>query len=215
MGPFGSVDASLFTTLVGSVAMLPTGCLFDGSDSPCVAKQCVDAETSEACQLLVSEYCAAHPEDGGCAQFVPLFTRNARTLETLELHATGVQKIEDLKVASAACGCASTAGCAAVPVELYLLTLDAETATVTVELQALTAGEFKICAAEALLASLTVTDTRSCTFTVGEPNPCTAKVCEDVSSDACQQFIAEFCVTFSSDPGCAYLTPRFERRVQV
>jgi hypothetical protein len=212
--PYGSLEPAQFTTLVASLAMLPTGCLFEGYDSPCAAKQCVDAETSEECQLLVAEYCATHPEDEGCAQFVPFFTRSARVLETIELHSTGIHKVEDLQVVQAACGCGSTVGCAEAAVELYLLTLDAETATMTVQLQALTAGQFKLCAADVLLASLAVTDTRSCAFEVGEPNPCTVKkICDDVSSDACQQFIAEFCETFSSDPGCQYLMPRFERRV--
>jgi hypothetical protein len=80
-GPFGSMEPAKFTTLVASVAMLPTGCLFQGSDSPCVAKQCVDAETSEACQLLVAEYCAAHPEDGGCAQLFPILHEPRALLE--------------------------------------------------------------------------------------------------------------------------------------
>jgi hypothetical protein len=70
------------------VVIAEPGCAFEaGVGTPCVAPSCIEAPESEACQLVLAEYCTKHGYDEACAFLVPRFARPAMEQTTLQFHA--------------------------------------------------------------------------------------------------------------------------------
>jgi hypothetical protein len=101
------------------------------------------------------------------------------------------------------------------PVDLLAYDFSASTKVLHVDFMPLHVGAVQLCAGPHLVAHVKVTEAAAtCAFEKGD-SPCSASVCaEGFEAEACQQYIAEYCIeNGKTDPGCAYLLVRFQRLV--
>jgi hypothetical protein len=166
-------------------------------ESPCTASVCEDL-MSEECQAFVSEYCFSHPADNACALLAPAYVRTVGIATSVVLPVAPGTVAATFVHRECGCSCADLGATAAV-----------DDAMMTVSFTPRTIGSFSICSAGSLLAHVDV-EAEVCDFTA-EGSPCTADVCADVESEACQLFLAEYCQEHALDGACALVVPYFVR----
>ena len=158
---------------------------------------------------MLAEYCQEHALDGACALVVPYFKRPALEAFTLTLH--GAADFVSAVLIADRCSCGDD--CAT---KALILTAGHDVSDVgKLTFQELTVGavgKWKICGSKAssddatahsVLLAVVETSKSGCPFAVQEGNPCSVPLCEDLESNECQTYAAEYCAEHAADPGCA------------
>jgi hypothetical protein len=207
-------------------------CLFSLADSPCTGS-CAEAveicasdptgamcaATNELCAVELAQYCASHPEDEGCAFVVPEFAGTVGEGLELSLHAHGLSGHMETKVVRGECSCLDS--CSTPEVSLLNVQHNLLSGVVEATFESAVPGSFKICVApegltpgyqvhDLLLATVEVSDGRSCAFSLDE-SPCSMDACREPSSDECAQATAEYCSFYPEDEGCSAVAMLFRR----
>jgi hypothetical protein len=214
----GSFSICSGGSLLAYVDVEQDACDFTKDSSPCTADVCADLD-SEECQLMLAEYCQEHALDGACALVVPYFKRPALEAFTLTLH--GAADFVSATLIADSCSCGDD--CAAKALILKAGDYVSDVGKLTFqELNVGAAGKWKICGSKAssddatahsVLLAVVETSKSGCPFEVQEGNPCSVPLCEDLESNECQTYAAEYCAEHTADPGCAFFVPFFRKAV--
>jgi hypothetical protein len=181
----------------------------DGPASPCRAEVCqTESFMSEACTILISDYCASTPDDA-CALIEFVYEREVGAERALGVRKVGLSPVARTFFVPASCTC--DAGCR----ETDNLVVDAvvDKEGVSVRFVPDVVGVWRLCADATPVAIVRATaSTQQCPFATSSA-PCMSEACSaDTSSEACMQVLAEYC-TFNAakDAGCSLIVPKFVR----
>lgn len=198
------------------VTVMQATCAFDYIDtglSPCSADPCVEDETSDKCQDYLAEYCAKHPEDSGCLFVAPRFARARGVPASVEVPVAGFST--GVKIVSTECSCGG--GCETTDADLLAVSYDSSTVHLRLDFVLLSRKALKVCAnigvEETHIATVEpLLSSGDCLFMTDVGSPCTLELCDDLESEECQLYIADYCKE-KSDPGCNLISLRFIRNV--
>jgi hypothetical protein len=207
----GSYDLCVGRSLLAGMMVAPDfdDCRFQTGATPCLEEACKPGGDEIICMQSVAEYCA-FSQDTACAFVVPLF-RYGPGVQTVSLHATeSVQTArlagDKVLLADSSCGCSATC-----PTRPPMQEVLAEDKALLVDFFFKQNGAYSVCLGTELLAKIIVDDS-GCTFADSDLSPCTVAVCVDSTSDACMQYVAEYCASQGfADTACEFLMPMFHR----
>jgi hypothetical protein len=226
VSPYGWTDTQDFFIYAATLIVdASDGCEFDGlNDTPCAeGSPCSLDPQSEACALVMAEYCAQHPEDTGCAHLRPVFHRTVKELSAIELHHREWGfAMQGRLVTDEDCDCGSE--CVDSGIDTLASFYDPETQKVRFDILPNAVGRYKLCVAERgvstgfhsyeeHIAYVEIGPGESCQFSE-RGSPCSEPACEDPSSELCAQLTVEYCATSPHDTGCALVVPQFERQAK-
>jgi hypothetical protein len=210
VSPYGFALESSYSTYIGDLVVVArTACAFDATaGSPCAADVCQEGGDSEICMQVASEYCRDFPSDEGCALMVPSFARNVGERTELGLH-TQITPTA-VRFVPATCGCDSECD---ETVALYSMSY--EIGYLQVDFTPVAQGPMHVCVLRAALPAVHIATVVAefcevCSLFDTTATPCSMPACNDPTSQACVQAMAEYCA-HSSDEACALLLPTFER----
>jgi hypothetical protein len=156
----------------------------------------------------VAEYCVEHPEDSGCAFWIPAFEREAGVSQEISIYVPAADVDGAVTFVHASCACGA---CPSVADGVKKAVADA-VSRVDVEFTILGDAEVvKFCLGNAHIANVQLV--RTCPFEpFDETSPCRADVCADPASEWCAQYVSAYCALHAA-PGCDEFVPAFSRVV--